>query len=80
MNERTVPTIRAIRDKQNRRLCPVNREVNQPRLAAANPDRARPIICHHIGAICREPSVKGVTEMVDSVYNRRLFEDAWLDK
>ena len=43
-------------------------------------DQARPIIYHNIGATCRQPYVKGLTEMVNSIYNGWRFEDAWLDK
>jgi peptide/nickel transport system substrate-binding protein len=43
-------------------------------------DGARPIIYHNIGATCMQPQVKGVTIMVNSIYNGWRFEDAWLDK
>ncbi|MBV9152180.1 MAG: peptide ABC transporter substrate-binding protein [Alphaproteobacteria bacterium] len=43
-------------------------------------DGARPIIFHNIGATCMQPQVKGLTIMVNSIYNGWRFEDAWLDK
>ena len=43
-------------------------------------DGARPIIFHDIAATCMQPQVKGLTQMVNSIYNGWRFEDAWLDK
>ena len=43
-------------------------------------DGARPIILHNIGATCWQPYVKGLTIMVNSIYNGWRFEDVWLDK
>ncbi len=43
-------------------------------------DGARPIIMHLIGATCWWPQVKGVTPMVNSIYNGWRLEDVWLDK
>ena len=43
-------------------------------------DGARPIIYHNIGATCMQPQVKGLTMMVNSIYNGWRFEDVWLDK
>ena len=43
-------------------------------------DGARPIIFHTRNATCLQPHVKGVTLMVNSIYNGWRFEDAWLDK
>jgi peptide/nickel transport system substrate-binding protein len=43
-------------------------------------DGARPIIFHYRAATCRQPRVKGLTIMVNSVYNGWRFEDVWLDK
>ncbi len=43
-------------------------------------DGARPIIFHNIGATCWQPYVKGLTMMVNSIYNGWRFEDVWLDK
>jgi peptide/nickel transport system substrate-binding protein len=43
-------------------------------------DGARPIIFHSRAATCRQPYVKGLVSMVNSVYNGWRFEDLWLDK
>ena len=43
-------------------------------------DDARPIIFYARGVTCRQPQVKGVVDMVNSIYNGSRFEDLWLDK
>jgi peptide/nickel transport system substrate-binding protein len=43
-------------------------------------DGARPIMMHLIGATCWHPQVKGLTTMVNSIYNGWRLEDVWLDK
>jgi ABC-type transport system substrate-binding protein len=43
-------------------------------------DGARPIIYHLRGATCWQPQVKGLTIMVNSMYNGWRMEDVWLDK
>ena len=43
-------------------------------------DGARPIIFYTRGATCWQPQVKGLTTMVNSLYNGWRFEDVWLDK
>ncbi|HKU95042.1 MAG TPA: ABC transporter substrate-binding protein [Vineibacter sp.] len=43
-------------------------------------DIARPIIFHGVAAACWQPHVKGLTIMVNSIYNGWRFEDVWLDK
>jgi peptide/nickel transport system substrate-binding protein len=43
-------------------------------------DAARPIIFHNRGATCWQPRVKGLTMMVNSIYNGWRMEDVWLDK
>jgi len=43
-------------------------------------DGARPIIYYNRGAVCRQPYVKGLTIMVNSIYNGWRMEDVWLDK
>jgi peptide/nickel transport system substrate-binding protein len=43
-------------------------------------DGARPIISHNLGATCWQRQVKGLTMMVNSIYNGWRFEDVWLDK
>jgi len=43
-------------------------------------DVARPVIFYPRGATCRQPEVKGLTIMVNSIYNGWRFEDLWLDR
>jgi peptide/nickel transport system substrate-binding protein len=43
-------------------------------------DDARPIIFYPRVANCRQPFVKGLTIMANSIYNGWRFEDLWLDK
>jgi peptide/nickel transport system substrate-binding protein len=43
-------------------------------------DAARPIIFHELAATCMQPQVKGLTVMVNSIYNAWRMEDVWLDK
>ena len=43
-------------------------------------DDARPILFHPRGAVCNQPWVKGMTQMVNGIYNGSRFEDVWLDK
>jgi len=42
-------------------------------------DNVRPIIFYPRAAICWQPRVKGLTLMVNSIYNGSRFEDLWLD-
>jgi peptide/nickel transport system substrate-binding protein len=41
---------------------------------------ARPIIFYPRGGTCSQPYVKGLTTMVNSIYNGYRMEDVWLDK
>jgi peptide/nickel transport system substrate-binding protein len=43
-------------------------------------DEARPIIYYNRGGVCWRPEVKGLTVMVNSIYNGWRMEDVWLDK
>jgi len=43
-------------------------------------DDARPILFYTRVANCREPRVKGLTTMVNSIYNGNRFEDLWLEQ
>jgi peptide/nickel transport system substrate-binding protein len=43
-------------------------------------DDARPILFYTRVANCREPQVKGLTTMVNSIYNAWRFDDLWLDQ
>ena len=42
-------------------------------------DGARPIILHGIAATCWQPRVKGLTIMVNSIFNGARMEDVWLE-
>jgi len=43
-------------------------------------DNVRPVIFYARQASCRQPRVKGLTLMVNSIYNGSRFEDVWLDE
>ena len=43
-------------------------------------DAVRPILYYLRGATCRRPEVKGVTVMVNSIFNGWRMEDVWLDR
>ena len=43
-------------------------------------DGARPPIYWARNTTCRQPYVKGYTQMVNSIYNGFRFEDVWLDR
>jgi peptide/nickel transport system substrate-binding protein len=43
-------------------------------------DEARPIIFHAVASTCMQPQVKGLTIMVNSIYNGWRMEDVWLDR
>ena len=40
----------------------------------------RPIIFYNRDGTCRQPYVKGLTLMVNSIFNGWRMEDVWLDK
>ena len=42
-------------------------------------DDARSVIFYPRGATCRYPRVKGMTVMINSIYNGYRYEDLWLD-
>ena len=42
-------------------------------------DDARPVIFYPTGVTCMQPQLKGLTIMVNSIYNGSRFEDLWLD-
>jgi peptide/nickel transport system substrate-binding protein len=43
-------------------------------------DNARPIIFYSRDGTCRQPYVKGLTLMVNSIFKGRRMEDVWLDQ
>jgi peptide/nickel transport system substrate-binding protein len=59
-------------DKRKKLVWEIDRKLQE--------DGARPIIFHTINGTCWQPQVKGLTTMVNSIYNGWRFEEAWLDK
>ena len=43
-------------------------------------DDVRPVLFHPRGAVCNQRWVKGMTQMVNGIYNGSRFENVWLDK
>jgi peptide/nickel transport system substrate-binding protein len=43
-------------------------------------DNVRPILFYNKAATCRRPNLKGLTTMVNSIYNGARFEDLWLEQ
>jgi len=43
-------------------------------------DGVRPVIMYSTGGNCRQPYVKGLTLMSNSIYNGWRMEDVWLDR
>jgi peptide/nickel transport system substrate-binding protein len=43
-------------------------------------DVARPVLYHNRSGTCWQPSVKGYTPMVNSIYNGMRWEEVWLDR
>jgi peptide/nickel transport system substrate-binding protein len=43
-------------------------------------DGARPVLFHTRGATCWHPRLRGLTTMVNSMYNGWRLEDVWLQK
>ncbi len=42
-------------------------------------DDAKPLIYFNRGGVCRDPKVKNLTTMINSIYNGWRMEDIWLD-
>src|SRR5438132_220499 len=62
----------ADREKRKRLVWEIERRLAE--------DGARPVIFYPRQATCRHPQVKGMTMMVNSIYNGYRFEDLWLDR
>jgi peptide/nickel transport system substrate-binding protein len=75
------PAVDDLIDRQSREGDPARRKqllwAIERKLAE---DNARPIIFYNPGGTCHQPWVKGLTFMVNSIYNSWRMEDAWLDK
>jgi peptide/nickel transport system substrate-binding protein len=65
-------SVMADQEKRRKLVWEIDRQLQE--------DGARPIVFHARGATCMQPHVKGVTLMVNSIYNGWRFEDIWLDK
>jgi peptide/nickel transport system substrate-binding protein len=59
-------------DKRRRLVWEIDRKLQE--------DGARPILYHNRFATCRQPQVKGLTSMVNSLFNGWRMEDVWLDR
>jgi peptide/nickel transport system substrate-binding protein len=62
----------ANRDKRKQLVWEIERRLAE--------DGARPIIFYPRGGTCTQPYVKGLTTMVNSIYNGYRMEDVWLDR
>jgi peptide/nickel transport system substrate-binding protein len=75
------PEIDKLIDRQSQEADPTRRKVVlweiERKLAA---DNARPILFYAKGATCRQPYVKGFTQMANSLFNGWRMEDVWLDR
>jgi len=65
-------SIMADQEKRKRLVWEIDKKLQE--------DAARPIIYHNIQATCWQPEVKGLTIMVNSIYNGWRLEDVWLDR
>jgi hypothetical protein len=68
------PDLERLGDTEKRRV--VVRDI-EPKLVE---DTVRRVISQAVAAACLEPQFKGLTIMVNSVYNGWRFEDVWLDR
>jgi peptide/nickel transport system substrate-binding protein len=59
-------------DKRHRLVWDIDRKLQE--------DGARPILFHNRFATCRQPQLKGLTIMVNSLFNGWRLEDTWLDQ
>ena len=64
-------SIEADQEKRRRLVWEIDKKLQQ--------DGARLIIYHLRGATCWQPRVKGLTTMMNSIYNGYRYEDLWLD-
>ena len=60
------------RDKRKKLVWEIDKKLQE--------DVARPTILHNPAATCWQPIVKGMTLMVNSIYNGYRYEDVWLDR
>jgi peptide/nickel transport system substrate-binding protein len=68
-------------DKQSTEVDPEKRKQIVWQIERKLADAAvRPVLFYPVGASCKQPHVKGLTIMVNSIYNGWRMEDVWLDK
>jgi peptide/nickel transport system substrate-binding protein len=68
-------------DKQSTEVDPEKRKQVVWQIERKLADAAvRPVLFYPVGASCKQPYVKGLTIMVNSIYNGWRMEDVWLDK
>ena len=65
-------SIEADQEKRKKLVWEIDRKLQQ--------DGTRPIIFYYRAATCRQPRLKGLTIMVNSIYNGWRLEDIWLDR
>jgi len=65
-------SIEADQDKRKRLVWEIERRLTE--------DDAKPLIFFNRGGICWDPKFKGLTVMVNSIYNGWRMEDVWLDQ
>src|ERR1700736_4363788 len=65
-------SMEAAPDKRKHLVWEIDRQLQE--------DGARPMIYHNRAATCWYPRVKGLTLMVNSIYNGSRYEDLWLDR
>ena len=75
------PEIDQLIEQQSREGDPERRKqllwTIEKKLAA---DDVRPILFYRPGGTCRQPYIKGMTIMVNSIFNSWRMEDVWLDR
>jgi peptide/nickel transport system substrate-binding protein len=69
---RTGQSIEADQEKRKKLIWEIERKLAE--------DGARPIIFYDRRATCWQPRVKGLTLMVNSLFNGWRMEDVWLDR
>jgi peptide/nickel transport system substrate-binding protein len=65
-------SMEADQDKRKRLVWEIERRLTE--------DDAKPLIYFNRGGICWDPKFKGLTVMVNSIYNYWRMEDVWLDQ
>ena len=75
---------RALEDRFHRQSAETDQEQRKKLVwgidAELQEEGARPVIFHTRGATCWHPRVKGVSTMVNSMYNGWRLDDVWLEK